>query len=125
MIKRLNIYISHSKKMNYEMELYKPLLNSKIGIENNLILPHSKEYNDVDTKQILIDSNLLIAEVSISGTCIGIELGRAECNNVRIICLLKKGVKCNSSVKRNFKVLEYSDENDMIAQLEKEIYSKD
>ena len=31
MIKRLNIYISHSKKMNYEMELYKPLLNYKIG----------------------------------------------------------------------------------------------
>ena len=122
MEKPLNIYISHSKKLNYETELYKPLLKSRIGIENNLILPHSKEYNDIDTKQILIDSDLLIAEVSISGTGIGLELGRAESNNVRILCLLRKGIKCNSSVKRNFKVLEYNDENDMITQLEKEIY---
>lgn len=117
----MQIYISHSKKMNYETELYKPLLKSKIGIENNLILPHSKEYNDVDTKQILINSDLLIAEVSIGGTGIGLELGRAECNNVKVICLLKKGIKCNSSVKRNFKVIEYTDENDMITQLEKEL----
>ena len=122
MSKRLKIYISHSRKMNYEIDLYKPLLKSKIGVENDLILPHSKEYDGIDTKQILINSDLLIAEVSISGTGIGIELGRAECNNVRILCLLKKGKKCNSSVKRNFKVLEYVDQKDMINQLEKEIY---
>ena len=51
MANRLNIYVSHSKKkMDYEKELYKPLLDSKIGKENNFILPHSEEYNDVDTK---------------------------------------------------------------------------
>lgn len=121
MANRLNIYVSHSKKMDYEKELYKPLLDSKIGKENNFILPHSEEYNDVDTKQILINSDLLIAEVSIGGTGIGLELGRAECNDVKIICIKKKGVKCNSSVNRNFKVLEYIDEKDMISQLEKEI----
>lgn len=124
MSNKLTIYITHSRKMNYEKELYKPLLKSKIGIEDKLILPHSKEYNDVDTKEILIHSDLLIAEVSLSGTGIGLELGRAECNNVKIICLLKKGTKCNSSVKQNFKVLEYTDENDMINQLSNEIYSK-
>lgn len=124
MSKILNIYLSHSKKMDYELELYEPLLNLKIGVENNLILPHSKEYDDVDTKQILINSDILIAEISVSGIGIGIELGRAECNNVKIICILKKGVKCNSSVKRNFKVLEYKDKNDMISKLEKEIYPK-
>lgn len=120
---KLNIYVSHSSKMDYENEIYKPLLTSKIGRENNLILPHSLEYMDVDTKQILINCDILIAEVSISGIGIGIELGRAECNNVKIICLLKKGIKCNSSVIRNFKCLEYSDKNDMIIQLEREIYS--
>ena len=90
MANRLNIYVSHSKKMDYEKELYKPLLDSKIGKENNFILPHSEEYNDVDTKQILINSDLLIAEVSIGGTGIGLELGRAECNDVKIICNKKK-----------------------------------
>ena len=37
MANRLNIYVSHSKKMDYEKELYKPLLDSKIGKENNFI----------------------------------------------------------------------------------------
>lgn len=66
------IYISHSHNMNYEDELYKPLLDSK----------------------------------------------RAECNNIPIICIIKKGFKCSSSVKRNFKVIEYFDSEDMIKKLE-------
>ena len=53
MIKRLNIYISHSKKMNYEMELYKPLLNSKIGIENNLLPMTFKSAKDIRDKYVL------------------------------------------------------------------------
>lgn len=53
---------------------------------------------------------------------IGLELGRAECNNVKIICLIKSGIKCNTSVKRNFNVIEYSDENDMIKKLKNEIF---
>ena len=124
MSKKLNIYVSHSKKMDYKNELYKPLLESIIGLDNNLILPHSKEYDKVDTKQILINSDMLIAEVSIPGIGIGLELGRAECNNLQIVCLLKKGVKCNSSVKRNFIIIEYNDAIDMIGKLERFIYSK-
>lgn len=124
MKKKLNIYISHSKKINYEQDLYIPLLNSKIGKENNLILPHSSKFNDIDTKEILITSDLLIAEISISGTGIGLELGRAECHGIPIICIIKKGIKCNSSVKRNFKILEYSDTLDMITKLENEINRK-
>ena len=118
MSKKLNIYISHSKKFDYKNELYEPLLESKIGLNNNLILPHSKEYDGIDTKNILVKSDLLIAEVSISGTGIGLELGRAECNNIPIICLLKKGTRCNSSVKRNFSIIEYTDSTDMINKIE-------
>ena len=112
------LYISHSHNMNYEDELYKPLLDSKIASTYKLILPHSSLYDDVDTKEVLINSDYLIAEVSYSGTGIGLELGRAECNNIPIICIIKKGFKCSSSVKRNFKVIEYFDSEDMIKKLE-------
>ena len=112
------IYISHSHKMNYEEELYRPLLNSKISNLYKLIFPHSSEYDKVNTKDILIHSDLLIAEVSYVGIGIGMELGRAECNNIPIICIIKKGIKCSSSVKRNYKVIEYLDEEDMIKKLE-------
>ena len=113
------IYVSHSHKMNYEGELYRPLLNSKISDIYKLILPHSNEYDEVDTKDILINSDYLIAEVSYSGTGIGLELGRAECNNIPIICIIKSGIKCSSSVKRNFDIIEYSGEDDMVSKLEK------
>lgn len=118
MSRKLNIYVSHSSKMDYQLELYKPLLESKIGLNNNLILPHSEQYVELDTKQIIINADLLIAEVSTPGTGIGLELGRAECNNVQIVCVIKKGVQCNSSVKRNFMVIEYNDTIDMIEKLE-------
>lgn len=118
MKKKLNIYISHSSKMDYINELYEPLLNSSIALNNNLILPHSKEYEKIDTKQIIMEADILVAEVSSPGTGIGLELGRAECNNVPIICFIKKGIKCNSSVSRNFKVIEYENVSDMVEKLE-------
>lgn len=118
MKKKLNIYVSHSSKIDYTNELYKPLLNSSIALNNNLILPHSKEYEKINTKQIIMEADILIAEVSYPGTGIGLELGRAECNNVPIICFIKKGIKCNSSVSRNFKVIEYENVSDMVEKLE-------
>lgn len=113
------IYISHSHSMNYEDEIYKPLLDSKISSIYNLIFPHSVLYDNVDTKEILIKSDYLIAEVSYPGTGIGLEIGRAECNNIPVICIIKKGFKCSSSIKRNFEVIEYSCIEDMIEKLEK------
>lgn len=119
-MKKLDIYISHSKKMDYKNKLYGPLMKSKIGKENNLILPRTPQYNDLDTKDILINSDLLIAEVTIPGTGVGIEIGRAECSNVKILCLLKKGEKCSTSVKRICPdIIEYNGEDEMIYKIQK------
>ena len=118
------IYISHSRSMDYENEIYEPLLNSKIANMYKLVLPHSDEYDDVDTKDILISSDYLIAEVSYPAIGVGLEIGRAECNNVPIICIVKKGMKCSSSITRNFEVIEYIDINDMTNKLEERILNK-
>lgn len=112
------IYFSHSHHLDYENEFYKPLLESKLSSSYTLVLPHSSLYDNIDTREILINSDYLVAEVSYSGTGIGLELGRAECNNVPIICIIKKGLKCSSSVKKNFEVIEYLDSEDMIKKLE-------
>ena len=101
------IYISHSHSMNYEDEIYKPLMDSKISSTYKLIFPHSILYDDVNTKDLLIHFDYLIAEVSYPGIGIGLELGRAECNSIPILCIIKKGFKCSSSIKRNFEVIEY------------------
>ena len=113
-----SVYISHSSNMDYEKELYQPLLSSKLAERYNFIFPHNEKYKDIDTKNILIKSSCLIAGVSFPGTGIGLELGRAECHNIPVICFIKKGKKCSSSVKRNFKVIEYYDEKDLVHKLE-------
>ena len=110
--------------MDYEKELYKPLLNSKLTSEYRFILPHSREYDKVNTKEILINSDYLVAEVSFPATGVGLELGRAECNNVSIICFVKKGKKCSSSIERNFEVFEYNDSQEMIKKLEERLNGK-
>lgn len=112
------IYFSHSHHVDYENEFYKPLLKSKISSCYKLVLPHGSLYDGTDTKEMLINSDYLIAEVSYPGTGIGLELGRAECHGVPIICIIKKGCKCSSSVKRSFEVIEYSNSEDMIQKLE-------
>ncbi|MEG2310667.1 MAG: hypothetical protein RSB76_01610 [Clostridia bacterium] len=119
-MKKLDIYISHSKKMDYKNKLYNPLLKSKIGKENNLILPRTPQYNNIDTKDVLANSDVLIAEVTIPGTGVGIEIGRAQCCNVKILCLLKKGEKCSTSVRRVCEnIIEYSSEDEMIYKITK------
>lgn len=116
----MKIYISHSNKFNYFDELYIPLLNSKIKEENELIFPHSKELENVDTKEILASCDVLIAEISNPAIGVGIEIGRAEACNLKIICLLKNGVKCNSSVKRVAdNIIKYNNIQEMINKLEK------
>ena len=72
------------------------------------------EYDKVNTKDILINSDYLIAEVSYPGIGIGLELGRAECHNIPILCLIKRGIKRSSSIPRNFKIIEYNNEEDII-----------
>lgn len=111
------IYISHSSKVDYTKEIYEPLSNSAFLKQFKLILPHSEEYIKVDTKEIIFNSDLFIAEVSLPGTGIGLELGRAESKNIKILCLIKEGIPCNSSVKRNFQVITYKDTNDMVEKI--------
>ena len=110
--------------MNYEEELYHPLLNSELSSKYKLILPHSTEYDKIDTKERLINADYLIAEVSSPAIGVDLELGRAECHNIPIICLIKKGLKCISSVTRNFKIIEYNNEKDMIEKLEEILPTK-
>ena len=112
---KLDIYVTHSSKMDYKNKLYNPLLASKIAKENNLILPRLPQFSSLDTKDILINSDLLIAEVTYPATGVGIEIGRAEVSGVKIVCLLKKGEKASRSVTRICEdIIEYDSEKEMI-----------
>lgn len=117
----MKIYVVHSTSMNYIDELYNPLKESKLAFENEIIFPHDKNQN-INSKEIISNSDLVIAEVSYPSVGMGIELGWAEDRNVKIVCINKINTKVSSALKfitNDF--IEYKDTNDLIQKLEEYI----
>ena len=73
----MKIYIGHSSEFNYQDEIYDPIRGSIFNSLHEIILPHEiyKEAKDFITKDIIKSCDLMIAEVSLPSTGLGIELG--------------------------------------------------
>ena len=63
-MQRLNIYVMHSTKFDYNNLLYKQLLSSNVCLNHNLILPYTKDNQTKYAKDLINKSNLIIAVVS-------------------------------------------------------------
>ena len=110
----MKIYISHSNKYDYIKKIYNPIKNSELIKSNTFFLPHENKQK-VNTKNIISDCDLLIAEVSLPATGQGIELGWADYAKTPILCIYEKGAKISSSLKFiTSHFIEYEDTNDMI-----------
>lgn len=96
----MRIYFSHSKKIDFE-KLYNAIRESDIYKKHEIIFPHEKSMDPSDfiTKDVIKDCDLVIAEVSFPATGQGIELGWADANNKKIVCVYKKGAEISSSLK--------------------------
>lgn len=109
----MKIYISHSSKYDYTSKIYNPIKNSDLIQSNTFFLPHEDKI--VNTKDIISNYDLVIAEVSLPTTGQGIELGWADYAKTPILCIYEKGAPISSSLKfitNDF--IEYEDINDMI-----------
>ena len=71
----MRIYISHSSKYDYINKIYNPIKNSDLVKTNTFFLPHEDKNKIVNTKDIISNYDLVIAEVSLPATGQGIELG--------------------------------------------------
>jgi hypothetical protein len=118
----MNIYISHSSGYDYESELYQPIKTFELSATHHFFLPHEPENIDVDAKDQLKQTDILVAEASLPSTGQGIELGQANVAGVPIICFYKVGAKPSRSLRFvTDKIIEYSDIDDMLAKLQAEL----
>lgn len=72
----------------------------------------------MNTKDIIKNCDIVLAEVSLPATGLGIELGRASTYSIPIVCISKVGVKISDSLKfitKNF--IEYSNSEDLIEKI--------
>jgi len=63
----MKIFISHSSSYNFKKELYIILRDSQLNKKYEIILPHESN-EEIDTKEIIKNCNLMIAEVSFPST---------------------------------------------------------
>jgi hypothetical protein len=117
----MKIYVSHSSGYDYRKELYNPIKQSKLAGAHEFFFPHDGKA--ANTKKIIPNFDLILAEVSFPSTGQGIELGWADFSSVPIIGIYKKGCKPSSSV--SFvadKITEYENADDMISKINKIVW---
>jgi hypothetical protein len=73
-MRRLNIYFVHSTKFDYNNLIYKKILSSSICLAHNLMLPMTKEYQNIYAKELMAKADIIIAEVSNPSFGLGLEL---------------------------------------------------
>jgi hypothetical protein len=117
----MKIFVSHSREFDFADELYKPLQQAIFFKNHELILPHATN-EFLDTKKLIQQSDLILAEVSFPSTGQGIELGWANDSNLPIICFYKNTrlpSKSLSSVTTI--ILSYANTENLIKQLSQQI----
>lgn len=95
----MDIYVGHSSSYDFHERLYRPLKDSKLFKEHNVVLPHETE-GLFDSKSFFQEEcDLFIAEVSKPSTGLGIELGWADLFDLKIILISKQESDVSSSLK--------------------------
>jgi len=115
----MKIYFCHSREFDYKNDLYKPVRESALNKQHEVIFPHEDDFSTINTKDVIKTCDVIFAEVSFPATGLGIELGWADIYSVPIVCFHKTGAKVSGSLKfitNNF--IEYSDSNDLVNKIE-------
>lgn len=117
----MTIYVVHASNFDFKSELYQPLRQSALNQTHAIILPHETE-QFINSKEVIENCDLVIAEVSYPSTGMGIELGWAESLGKKVICIYKAGIKPSSSLKVVSQVfLEYTSSEHLVEQLQQSI----
>ena len=114
----MKIYFIHSTLFDYQTELYEVIYSSEIYQTYTIIFPHEIEGKLADSKDMIKQSDLIIAECSHASIGMGIELGWSSIMMKNILCLYKANTKPSTSLKLiTSNIIEYSDTTDMLTQL--------
>ncbi len=119
----MEIYVGHSADFDCRGKLYRPIRESHLNNEHNIILPHESSQKPFDSKEYFKNKcGLFVADVSLPSTGLGIELAWADDYGVHVFCVYEKGANVGGSVRsvcQDF--LEYSDSAELISGIEEVI----
>jgi len=107
----MKIYLAHSSSFDFQTGLYAPIKSSALALEHDFIFPHAG--NSIsDSRKIIAECDMVLAETSYPSTGLGIELGWASALGKKIIAFYKSGLVPSSSIHIiTTDIYEYSQEN--------------
>lgn len=115
----MKIYVCHATAFDYTANLYQPLRNSCLWQEHQWFLPHAASFLPHHSKDIIADSDLIVAEVSYPSTGMGIEIGWADIMKLPIVFMHKNDARVSTSLQLISKhFIVYANSNDMLDKLE-------
>ncbi len=84
-------------------------------MHHQIILPHDNSPQPSNSKELIANCDLIIAEVSYPSTGQGIELGWADDLNISIYAIYREGFKYSSSLNLIAKAIDcYRNENQLL-----------
>lgn len=114
----MKVYVCHSTKFDYKIELYEPLQRA-FGGEYQLVLPHDNADGE-HSKTIIESCDLVLGEVSYPSTGQGIELGWADDLQVPIVCIYNSNQTPSGALRHIARELvNYDDVDDMVDKVAK------
>lgn len=113
----MKIFVAHSSSFDFKTKLYAPLRASALNTEHEFLLPQEGEIEEI-TRDMIRDSDMLIAEVSVPSLGAGIEMGWADSFHHPVIAIYEKGSAPSFSIDNVVtERIEYDDPEDMISKL--------
>ena len=117
----MKLYLSHSSGYDYTNELYAPIKRS-LTAEHTIVFPHDNRKEGVNSKNIIPQCDIVLAEVSYPSTGQGIEIGWADSNNIPIICFYRSDKAASTALHFiDCRIVTYGNKSDMIKKLDAEI----
>ena len=114
----MRIYVAHRRSPDYKKSLYEPLREA-FGEAHELILPLDTTDEQFSAKTAIPRCDLVIAEVSQPSTGVGIELGWADSEHIRIVAIHRKDDTPSDAVQKvAHSIIAYKDSEDLISQLQ-------
>lgn len=108
---KLNIYIMHSERIDYKNEIYKPLLSLGLMKDYYLILPLSEKYKASYIRELILDSDIIICDLTKFNFLANFELKSAKKLDKKIYYLINEKDK-NINKYKTLDIIKYSDSKD-------------
>lgn len=100
--------------------MYAPLKTSSLSEKHNITLPHEDSEKPFNSQKYIKECDLMIAEVSLPSTGLGIEMGWAHTHGVPIVAIHKVDNKVGRSISVvTDNIISYTSPENMLQELER------